>query len=352
MTETPKIVEAAKEKASEAISVAKENVTGAVTKGVDMVREQTAKYGFMILVALVVGVLLLLLAYVLYVYLSSKLTNKITVLIPESKMPRKGTELSKLNGTMIPSGGNGNRMTYSFWIYIYDINKFAADKELRHVLHFGEETLTGASPAVYLDGKTNKMYVRFDRRSDTQTAVPTTFSSRLAAIMASQSTDPEKVSAGFSANSTVSSFDDAVKIDMAKRGIIIDYIPLQRWVHVAVVVNESVNRGYMSAYLDGELVKTVSSNEKEKLSDGTKHIVYNFQNLNIGKAGNIYIGGDIYNENVQRGFSGMVSKIVVSNYDLNGLEIKKIYTQGPIDNLTSKLGLPAYGVRSPVYRLG
>jgi hypothetical protein len=28
-----------------------------------------------------------------------------------------------------------------------------------------------------------------------------------------------------------------------------------------------------------------------------------------------------------------------------------MYIEGPVDNLAAKLGLPAYGVRAPVYRL-
>ena len=347
----PKVADV-KEKATEIASAAKENITAGVTKSVEMVREKTAKYGLMIMVALVVGVLLLILAYILYVYLSAKLSNKITVMIPDSRIPRRGTELTKLDGSMIPAPGNGNRMTYSFWIYIYDINKYAVENDVRHVMHFGEESTVGASPSIWLDGKLNKMYIRFDKRTDTQTNPPTGFSDRLKILMRSGSTDPEKVSnAGIPANTNVK-FDDAVKIDLAKRGITIDYIPMQRWVHVVVLVNETVNRGYISVYLDGELVKTVSSKEKENLSTVGKSVSYNFQDLNLAKAGSIYVGGDIYSDNVARGFSGIVSKIMVSNYDLNGVEIKKIYMDGPVDNLSSKLGLPAYGVRSPIYRLG
>jgi len=344
-----------KDKATEIASAAKENLTTGVTKSVEMVKEKTAKYGLMIMVALAVGVLLLILAYILYVYLSAKLSNKITVMIPDSKIPRRGTELSKLDGSMIPAPGNGNRMTYSFWIYIYDINKYSVENDIRHVMHFGEESTVGASPSVWLDGKENKMYIRFDKRTDTQTNPPTGFKERLDKLMktgSAASNDPEKIqNAGFAPTATVN-FKDAVAIDLAKRGVVIDYIPLQRWVHVTVLVNETVNRGYISVYLDGELVKTVSSKDKENLSVTGKFVTYNLQDLNLAKAGSIYVGGDIYSDNVARGFSGIVSKIMVSNYDLNGVEIKKIYMDGPVDNLSSKLGLPAYGVRSPVYRLG
>ena len=39
------------------------------------------------------------------------------------------------------------------------------------------------------------------------------------------------------------------------------------------------------------------------------------------------------------------------NYDLNDRDIYNDYNEGPIDNLLAKLGLGAYGIRSPVYKI-
>jgi hypothetical protein len=344
-----------------AVSAVSEKAQETIAKTTEQVKEMTAKYGLLVLVGIVVAVILFFLAYWLYLYLSTRLTNKLTVTVAETKVPRKGTEVSKIKGGEFPPMSNGNRVTYSFWIYIHDINKFAGT-EMRHVLHFGDQAMLGASPAVFLDGKLNKMYIRFDK----STGAATNFETRLTEIRSTTSTDPavqeEKQAAGYyttsGANTTYTDLNtnedkkyDALLIDMSKRGIIIDYIPLQRWVHVAVVVNETVNEGYMAAYLDGELVKSISSVDKIKLSNGT-NIAVSFQNLNLIKAGDLYLGGDIYNTDINKGFSGMVSKVTISNFDLNGEEIKRLYVQGPMDNLSSKLGLPAYGLRSPVYRVG
>ena len=337
---------------TEAVSAVTEKAKETLAKTTEVVRETTAKYGLLVLVGIVVAVVLFFIAYLLYMYLSTRLTNKLTVLLPETKVPRKGTEVSVIKGGSLPPMSNGNRVTYSFWLYIHDINKFSGP-EMRHILHFGDENLLGASPSVYLDGMTNKLYIRFDKTN----GAATNFETRVDAIKAAQpaNADPtvvaERTNAGYSSATTTVSHQDAIHIDLATRGVVVDYVPLQRWVHVTIVVNETVNLGYISVYLDGELVKNVSSNDKITLGNG-RSIPISFQNLALMKSGDLYIGGDVYNANINKGFSGIVSKVTVSNYDLNGEEIKRIYVQGPMDNLSSKLGLPAYGLRSPVYRLG
>lgn len=330
-------------KVKETFTGATDSVKEGLAKGTEMVSEASGKFGVLLLVGIVVAAVLLFGAYVLYQYLSTRLTNKLAVMVPDSKIPRKGTELTKLDGAGLPPATNGNRATFMFWIYIHDINKFSGT-ELRHVLHRGEESLIGASPSVYLDGKLNRMYIRFDTTKET----PTSFISNISAINNDVKTNPNSV---WKNRITPDNQLDAIKADLSTRGIIIDYIPLQRWVHVSVVVNETVNKGYMSAYLDGELVKTVSSGDKIGLSNGT-NMIASFQNLNLNKKGDVYVGGNLYNDNVSKGFSGIVSNIVFANFDMNGREVRDQYIQGPIKNLTSKLGLPAYGLRSPVYRVG
>jgi len=72
---------------------------------------------------------------------------------------------------------------------------------------------------------------------------------------------------------------------------------------------------------------------------------------NLTKRGDIWVGGSSTGEAGQ-GFSGLTAKVAFANYDMNASEIYKEYLKGPVDNLTSKLGLPAYGLRSHVYRIG
>lgn len=358
--------------ANEAVKSTASNVSSkvseTVSKGTSVVSEATTAYGLIMLVTVVVGIILFVIAYYLYRYVSTRLVNKRSYEVPNTVVPLKANQLNKVSGADIPELDNGRRMSYSFWIYIYDLSKFAVKDDVRHVLHVGAEEPIGAAPVVYLDGMTNKLYFRFSRsaseasfRSRIKEMMGLNSSSSLASVAAEndmkaavQKEVKDKLGAiprGAGNTTTKLTFEDAVLIDLSTRGVVIDYVPLQRWVHVTVVVNETINTGLMTVYLDGEVVKTVNSDSRYRLSYG-KEIPVNFNGVFLeGSGKDIYIGGDM-NSTVGTGFSGLVSKVRFTNYDLNGREVKDIYIEGPVDNLTSRLGLPPYGVRSPIYRIG
>jgi hypothetical protein len=128
-------------------------------------------------------------------------------------------------------------------------------------------------------------------------------------------------------------------------GIVIDYIPSQRWVHVAIVVNEDSAGGSITAFVDADLVKVVTTGGSN--TPGTALKLYD---LNITKSGVLIVGGST-SDSVGPGFSGLVAGVRIYNYDMNVNDVYYVYKEGPIDNLMSKLGLPPYGVRSPVYKL-
>lgn len=297
---------------------------------------------------LIVAVVVFIIAYLLYSYLTKKKIQSTKYLLPETKFPIIGTEFTKVAGNNIPMSGNGKRMTISFWMYIHDIDKYKG--VYRHIWHRGDKDVNGSSPLIFLDKDTTKLHVRFNDVNNPQ---------------AISITNPYNHAREFTSGaSTVKKFvtkeSDRLVYDLATHGITIDYIPLQRWVHVAIVVNEEVNRGSIQAFLDGELVKSVESGkttppiEFAEASGQNKSMysqTYEFQNLNLDKPGDIYIGGSLM-ENAGPGFSGLVSKITFVNHDLNVKDIYNLYIEGPIDNLAAKLGLPAYGVRSPIYKIG
>ena len=299
-------------------------------------------------------------------YLMKKGAVKTTShLLTESKMPLMGSEYKKLSGAEIPRAYNGKRMTISFWVYIHDVDRYKGI--YRHLWHRGDKSVGGASPLVFLDKSSNRMHIRFEKHTgstkDMSMAVPfdRTINTRIL----------DRASGATSAanfEGTVDNLDHALELDLATHGITIDYVPIQRWVHVAIVVNEEINGGMMYAYLDGELVKQEVSGRKvsketivkgKYTSDavGTNKAVLTtvtkirqYQDLNLDKPGDVYTGGSTV-EDVGPGFSGLVSNIFFANHDLNAADIYKIYEAGPVDNLAAKLGLPAYGVRSPVYRM-
>jgi len=304
-------------------------------------------------------------------FLMKKVAIKVeTYLLPESKLPLVGTAYQKLMGGDIPRAYNGRRATLSFWIYVNDINKFSG--VYRHVLHRGDQDLASASPLVFLDKSSNQLHVRFDG-IQTPTTLTATQPFKRAVSVPYADTGTGAVVQKYLAGD-IKLDEQALAYDLATHGITIDYIPLQRWVHVAVVVNEDVNAGIISAFLDGELVKSVQSNsphtanlaivgcvvagKSDACASGVtpteKSVSVTlprlFQNLNLDKVGDIYVGGDP-TSGAGPGFSGLVAGIRFANFDLNTQDIYKQYEEGPVDNLAAKMGLPAYGVRSPVYRL-
>ena len=280
-------------------------------------------------------ILLFTISYIIYSYISNKLANKVLWLVPGSKVPILGTSENRISGEGIPTKLNGNRLTFMFWIYINDINE--GNGQFKHVLHRGDKSTANASPLVMLDKTESKLYIRF--------------SGSKRGVWKKRSVNKNWSQIIKNYRGRFYSDSDALAADLTNHGIIVDYVPIQRWVHIAVVVNETINQGEISLYMDGELVKHISSNDTEKINDHRNFkFSYDFQNLDLNKVGDIYVGGDETSENI--GFSGLVGKIAFANYDMNARSIHNEYTKGPVDNLASKLGLPAYGVRNPVYRLG
>jgi hypothetical protein len=73
------------------------------------------------------------------------------------------------------------------------------------------------------------------------------------------------------------------------------------------------------------------------------------QSLDLNAKGDVIVGGDTTGG--LSGFSGLVAQIGFTNTDLNADDIYRMYLQGPIGGM-AKYGLPAYGIQSPIYRLG
>ena len=114
-----------------------------------------------------------------------------------------------------------------------------------------------------------------------------------------------------------------------------DYLPMQRWVHIAVVITDDYQGSTVSLYMDAQLASSTTDGK-----DGT--ILKGFK---LDTTGSLIVGGD---NSATYGFNGLLSKVGIHNYDLNSRDIYNIYSEGPIDGLLASLG---YGVRAPLYKL-
>ena len=268
-----------------------------------------AIYG-LILVILVAGMT----SYALYVIVTGVLFKKIKDLVDGTKIPVLANEYRRIPVTSFSAAGNGQRRSYTFWIYINDLNKYTG--MYKHVLHIGDESnITNASPYIFLDKTDNKLYVRFATTSGVD-SLPTPYSS-------------------------ISNITDNDFSKFMAQGIAIDYIPIQRWVHVAIIINENTNGGTVTAYIDGDMSNIVTAGDVNAKFGQIK-----VANINIDKKGDLYVGGTPFGSQGP-GFSGLISKFSFFNYDLNQSDVYKDYNDGPIDGLLAKLGLGALSAISP-----
>lgn len=263
---------------------------------------------------LAVIIISLLVAYGLYIYIGTSIFKQNKIIIDGTKTPILGNAMSKIPITTYADSGNGRRKSYTFWIYINDLNKNS--NNYKHVFHIGSmEDPVSAFPYVFLDKTENKLYVRFSNKSSVGLEDITT---------------------------NIGNMTESTKNTYMRSGITIDYIPIQRWVHIAIVINENSNGGTIMSYVDAEYNKTVSTNDN--MNGGKLRIT----DLDLDLKGDLYVGGD--NDGDIIGFSGLLSKVTMYNYDINDKDIYDDYNTGPLDGFMARY-LGAYGLRSPIYKI-
>tara|TARA_B000000477_G_C6095558_1_gene229713 strand:+ start:13622 stop:14644 length:1023 start_codon:yes stop_codon:yes gene_type:complete len=309
----------------------KDNIQDTFNKGSEGVTDNIKSMSdnpITIIGLLLVIILAFILSYIMYYFISSNLFNQSRVIISGTKMPVLCNILKKNNITKKNPSGNGKKRTYTFWIYINDLNYMT--NSYKNVAYIGDEnSLKNRSPYIFLDKNNNKLFVRFSKQDIT-------------------SSGDDSLSNNFENAKSANDIDNMGDFyNFISQGITIDYVPIQRWVHIAIVINDIGRSATMSAYVDGDISKMITNGNEMSESQGHN---YNITNLDLDKDNILYTGGNKTDYN-QPGFSGLISKFSMYNYDLNDRDIYNDYNEGPIDNLLAKLGLGAYGIRSPVYKI-
>ena len=248
----------------------------------------------------IVIVVTIVIAYLLYTYIGTLLFAKIKSVVSDTKVPVMGTKISKFTAELAKNA-NGSRKSFSFWIYINDMAKYKGQYQTVAAVSSDGTTnynIEACSPYIFLDKNNNTLYCRFTKLDDKEY------------------------------NSFFKQINTPYELHkFMQTGISIDYVPMQRWVHITIVCNSNTFKTTLYAYVDGELVKTISSNDEFKLS------------------------GYIDKYGIGPGFYGLLSSFTSYNYELNQQDIYNIYNEGPVTGFLAKLGLSSYGVRSPVYKL-
>lgn len=287
-----------------------EKISAEVDNAIQSVRNISNNSSILFGLAAVV-IISIICAVLMYYMIVESIFNKRGVIVEKTKYPRKGYIEQSFDIKSMPKNKNGTRRSMTFWIYVNDLNN--APGQYKHVFSVGSQKSSvpiSNSPIVFLDNTDNKLHIRFSHKDD---------------------------------NAENNFFESSRTMpELMQSGVTIDYLPMQRWVHVAMVVTDGVNGGTVDTYLDAELAKSVTHGDivdglPKKLDD----------ELNLDKGGYLIIGG---NNSVEgsAGFNGLVSKVTFYNHDLNNRDIYNIYDDGPIDGMLATLG---YGVRSPIYKL-
>lgn len=243
----------------------------------------------------------------------------------------------------IPKPTVGREYTYTFWLYLEefvpDYNPTGKHAWHKMVFYRGNAgDVSTANPIVMMDGQSNKLYIVIK-------------------------TEGSKLSTKFGTNANINTnlheiIDNNYFLNKSKRindpdvnkHIImgIDYIPLQRWVHVGIVVDNKL----ATVYVDGEIYSVKSVDEFK----GTRAPEQNLgktidYNLIIDRSeANVYIGKGVVGD--KKAPNGFLGKLEYFNYALGSDDIKKVYSTGPIKGgLLSMFGMSQYGVRAPIYKV-
>jgi hypothetical protein len=297
---TNNAVEGVKNIASNTASKVSEEASAAIEKATEMLSNPSVLYGLIAVIVIAV-----ICVAVVYYFIANAVFNKKSIIIEKTKFPIKGNVKSVIMIENFPSSGNGLRRTYTFWVYVNDVNN--AGGKPKHIFSIGNDSstnsITDKSPVVVL--KDSKLHICFP--------TPDTTTGPKAPITV------DEIGNGTKKGNTVS----------------FDYLPMQRWVHIAVVITDDYQGSTVSLYMDAQLASS-TTNEK----DGTT-----LKGFKLDTTGSLIVGGD---NSATYGFNGLLSKVGIHNYDLNSRDIYNIYSEGPIDGLLASLG---YGVRAPLYKL-
>ena len=326
---------------SNTVSNTSDSIKNTITNTVQDMGNKPETIIGLIIVIIVAGIV----AWLMYSFVTKTVFNQSKLVVSETKLPVICNKLNEFSFSHKLPSGNGLKRTYTFWIYIKDM----AHQYFKNVLYIGSDTkLKDRSPQIFLDRQKNKLFIRFSKNQKTYAADTVQDS-----VTWPETGGGSSIDDFFEDGSGEDGYSGTFKNYM-KQGVCIEYVPIQRWVHIGIVVNDygTNTGGSIATYVDGDLVGIAGHGEKlQGLGTSADQYKYDITNLDLDKndTDTITIGGEHVAETTP-GFAGLLCKFTMFNYDLNDRDIHNNYNEGPIDNFMAKLGLGSYGLRSPIYK--
>jgi hypothetical protein len=229
------------------------------------------------------------------------------------KEPRKLDKALTVAAGKLPAVNVGQGYSLSFWLYLTDFQPTTNGKIL--IARSPASTIAGnldlTNPVVFLDRSTNKMHF----------CVKTTRA-------------PENPSV---------TLDDLMRTSSGNRAYLVasvEYVPMQRWSMFTLTVQDST----MTVFQDGSIYTVKSLFDMVDTKSSTPRPMFAAVN------GDMTIGGP--STDVSDAANGFIARVKAFNYALAVHQVQNIYTGGPTSsNPLRGLGIPAYGVRNPIYKV-
>lgn len=291
------------------------------------------------MIVIIVVTLLLFIFVILYITFALKSRNlkgKALVANPV-KLDKLDYNITIPNATL-PPARVGREFTYSFWLYLERFDKETTTSGVapvhKLIMYRGNPgEAASANPIIMMDGISNKLYVII--KTTESSIASSTVNGNLNEIL-------EK-------NYFIT--DRRLEDPATNKHLIltIDYVPLQRWVNVAAVIDNKI----LTLYLDGEIYSVKSTDEfkssrQPHVTRLGKVVPYN---LIVEKTdGDLVIGRDVVGN--RRTINGFIGKVEFFNYALTMQQVKQNYLTGPMNrSWLALIGLSQYGFRSPLYKV-
>lgn len=265
------------------------------------VGEKGGVVGIVVVIIVVVLVLVIILVYLYKMFIGNDL--KESLLIDKIvSLEKPGSLPIKIDGDKLSTTTRGQEFSFSFWIYLQDY--YEASRAHKLLFSRGNNSTdfmtinTNANPIVMMDGKTNKMYI------------------------------------AMSTNNVTGASIDLNSIPSPNSGFVVatvDYVPLQRWVHIVMVIKD----GNLMIFLDGDLY-TIKGVQGISAPNGNRPFIR-------GTMGGVLVG---HPSNTIQGYMG---KFQFFNYSLSAKQIKNLYQAGPISkSFLAFFGMGNYKLQSPI----
>ena len=284
-----------------------------------MAFDELSGIGAAALVVAVAGLIVLCVVYIVYRARRSDLRS-----YDLTRRPIRLADLAEaveIKRELVPPTVRGTDYSYSFWLYVAQFDNSAAppnDKARAVFIRGDKENVsplhTPFSPLVVLDNEANRLKVM------------------LKTSAARTDLDVEQII--------------AAPRDAGWVVATIEYMPIQRWWNVALVVKGSK----LSVFLDGDLYTTESASFLNRSPAAVRAGVASLAGVLFSEtSGPVFIGKMPFNA---KGIDGTLTKLQFFNYALERSDARMLYLEGPQQrSVMTTLGLPAYGVQAPIYKL-